>query len=102
MVQGGGRALKPHELSAKLKKGSHSRDGNLHPVRTDEYHGVFTLGCKDVRQPLITNNPSKSKCKPQGQKAAAMRIRPPASPTTRGAVRRMQEEESRLSPWAAA
>eukprot|EP00983_Pelagomonas_calceolata_P073474 1152154-Pelagomonas_calceolata.AAC.2 len=31
-----------------------------------------------------------------------MRISPPASPTTRGAVRRMQEEESRLSPWAAA
>eukprot|EP00983_Pelagomonas_calceolata_P095823 1158058-Pelagomonas_calceolata.AAC.3 len=53
-------------------------------------------------QPHSANTPSKRK--PQDlAKAAATRISPPASPTTRGVVRRMQEEEeSRLSPWAAA
>eukprot|EP00983_Pelagomonas_calceolata_P009841 318395-Pelagomonas_calceolata.AAC.13 len=52
---------------------------------------------KPHEQPLSANNPSKSfkdhKCKPKNlAKAAAMIISLPASPTTRGAVRRVQEE----------
>eukprot|EP00983_Pelagomonas_calceolata_P133942 1162015-Pelagomonas_calceolata.AAC.6 len=91
-----GGALKPHELLAKLKKGSHPWDGKLYPVVRDEYGGVCALECKDCKQPLSANNPSKSfkdhTCKPQNlAKAAAMRISLPVSPA-RGAVRRVQEE----------
>eukprot|EP00983_Pelagomonas_calceolata_P040223 1137508-Pelagomonas_calceolata.AAC.3 len=68
---------------------------------TDEYGGLCVLECKDLKQPLSANTPSK--CKPQKlAKAAAMRISPLASPTTRGALHPMQEETSRLSPWAVA
>eukprot|EP00983_Pelagomonas_calceolata_P081250 1155501-Pelagomonas_calceolata.AAC.2 len=35
-----GGALKPHELSAKLKKGSHPWDGKLYPVIRNEWWGV--------------------------------------------------------------
>eukprot|EP00983_Pelagomonas_calceolata_P015136 482121-Pelagomonas_calceolata.AAC.1 len=60
---------------------------------------VCALECKECKQPHSANNPSKSykdlKCKPENlAKAAAMKAIPPASPTTRGAVRRAREEES--------
>eukprot|EP00983_Pelagomonas_calceolata_P058782 1145631-Pelagomonas_calceolata.AAC.3 len=89
-------ALKPHEILAKLKKGSHPCDGKLYPVMRDEYGGVCVLECKDFKPPSA-NNPSKSKRKPQDcqAKATAMRFSPSASPIARGAVRRMQEEMSR-------
>eukprot|EP00983_Pelagomonas_calceolata_P088708 1157234-Pelagomonas_calceolata.AAC.2 len=80
-----------------MKRGSHPWDGKLYPVIRGEW--VLCAGIASTLSAL--KNPSKSKCKPQDlAKAAAMRISPPASPTTRGAVRRMQEEES--SPWATA
>jgi len=54
-----GGALKPHELLAKLKKGSHPWDCQLYPV-IREYGGVCVLECKQCKQPLSANNPSKS------------------------------------------
>lgn len=91
-------SLKPQELVAKLKKGNHSWDSKLYPVVREEYGGLCVLECKECKQPLSANNPSKSfkdhTCKPHNlAKAVAMRASPPASPTTRGAARRMREED---------
>ena len=90
--------IKPQELLAKLKKGSHPWDGKLCPIVREEYNRLCVLECKECRQPLSANNPSKSlkdhTCKPYNlAEAAAMRASPPASPTTRGATRRMREED---------
>jgi hypothetical protein len=90
--------LKPQDLLAKLKTGTHPWDGKLVPLIRVEYGGLCVLECKACRQPLSANNPSKSfrehKCKGHNlAKAAAMRASPRASPTTRGATRRREEDE---------
>ena len=60
--------IKPQELLAKLKKASHPWDGKLCPVVREEYGGLCVLECKECRQPLSANNPSKffkdHTCKP--------------------------------------
>eukprot|EP00983_Pelagomonas_calceolata_P064041 1147949-Pelagomonas_calceolata.AAC.1 len=63
--------------------------------------GVCVLECKDFKQPLRANNPSKGNPRDLA-KAAAMRIAHQQAPLPEGLFRRIQEEESRLSPWAAA
>eukprot|EP00983_Pelagomonas_calceolata_P059633 1146013-Pelagomonas_calceolata.AAC.1 len=59
-AEASGGPLKPHELLAKLKKGSQPWDGKLYPVIRDKYGGVCVLECKDSTQPHSANLPNAS------------------------------------------